>query len=875
MAVQKYKSNMKKIELMKRITLLTLLLLLISTSIQAQGFFIKKVFENETLEEILRVIESESDYQFSYSSTSIPITMKLSVSLNDSSIETALSKIFSGTAIDFEVINKRIILRQSREGQTLRGKVIDSYTKIPIIGASVIIIDSNPLKGDATNQDGNFRIEQVLPGRYNLKISYLGYQDNILSGVLVGAGQEVILEIELTESLLQLDEIQVGVKSLSAAPLNEMAQVSGRSFTVEETKRFPVSVGDPLRLASSFAGVLATDDGANDIVVRGNSPKGILWRLEGVEIPSPNHFSEEGSSAGGISMFSTQVISRSDFLTSAFPAQYGNATASVFDIQLRNGNNEKRQSTLQFGLLGIDVASEGPLEKGGKSSYLFNYRYSTLSILTELGLDIEGEGERNIFQDLSFKFNFPTEKAGTFSLFGMGGLSSYRASLESIEDEEIYNMGVIGLSNKYIINNDAVLRTTLSWSGTNIQDNFKFGDIGNEYENYSTFKKGYFRLGVDLDNKINPKNFISTGFTASLLSYDFQEQIKIPYNTPPLDDFIQFNDVGNSGSFQSYVSWKYKPSENLSFVNGIHLLHFFLNKETAIEPRSNVRWQFHPKTAMFAGFGLHSRIESLDYYFANSIQPDGSTLDLNSNLGITRSSHFVAGFDNQLSPNTYMKAEFYYQRIFNVPILADTVYQGSAEADAFSTINISSGYVVENLQNGGRGWNYGAELTIERQFEGDYFFMFTGMLYESKYQGRDGITRNTRYNGNFGYNLLAGKEFRVGNNKENILGLNLKLTHAGNKRYSPIDIELSRQDGTAVSLAKDTFTQRFPDYFRTDVQISFRRNRNNLTSEWRLDIQNLTSHNNVLDVFYDPSTDQIFFPEEKIFIPVLSYRLEF
>ncbi len=861
--------------MIKRVVLGLVIAVLVASTGYSQNFQIRQNFENEPLENVLKTIEENTGYRFSYSSTSIQTDMKVTVFFNDTTIEDVLEKLFEKTSVKYEVIQNRIILKKKIEGQTVRGKVIDSHTQIPIPGATVIIVDSNPLKGNATNDEGYFRIENVQPGRYTVKASFIGYKDELIPAILVGSGKEVILEIELEESLLELGEIQVGVSSISTAPLNEMAQVSGRSFTVEETKRFPVGVGDPLRLASSFAGVVSTDDGANDIVVRGNSPKGILWMLEGVEIPSPNHFSSEGTSSGGISMFSTQVISRSDFLTSAFPSQYGNATAGVFDIQLRSGNNERRESTIQFGLLGLDIASEGPLASRGGASYLFNYRYSTLSMLTAVGLPIEDEGERNIFQDLSFKFNFPTRKAGTFSVFGLGGLSKYRGIYPNIEDDEIYNMGVFGLSNRYIINNSTVLKSTLSWSGTKVVDDYVFAEDSVTFRDESTFSKEYIRASFELNKKVNSRHFITSGLTTSFLKYDFQSSLKATLNEPPFNDFKPFNDTGNSGSFQAFTSWKFRPTEKVTMVNGLHLLHFFLSQETVIEPRSNIRWQFHPGIAAFAGFGLHSRIESLDYYFANYINEDGSMIDKNSDLGVTRSSHWVAGFDANITSKTYFKTEFYYQHIFNVPILADSELPGNEHAGAFSTINISDGYVENALVNGGKGWNYGVEVSLERKFSDNYYFLINGMLYESKYQGRDGITRNTRYNGNFGYNLLAGKEFYVGSEKDNILGFNLKLSHAGNKRYTPIDIELSRQEGKGITLAEGIFTERFSDYFRTDIQINYRKNLAGRTIEWRLDVQNVTGHNNVLDIFYDGNLAQPVIPEQKIIIPVLSYRIEF
>ncbi|GAB5410082.1 MAG: carboxypeptidase regulatory-like domain-containing protein [Balneolaceae bacterium] len=860
----------------KKITVVILLFIPLVSNAQTEEVSLTKSFFETPLVDVLEYIEQETRYTFSYSSSAISTDEKVTVNLSKASITEAIAIILEGLNISFEILNSNIILKQISVLQTVRGNVVDKHSHIPITGASVIIADSNPLKGDATDIEGNFRIENVKAGRYTFKVSFLGYEDILFPGVLVGSGKEVVLNFELSESLLQLDEIQVGTASISSAPLNDMAQVSGRSFTVEETKRFPVSVGDPLRLASSFAGVITTDDSENEIVIRGNSPRGILWKLEGVEIPSPNHFSSEGASTGGISMFSTQVISRSDFLTSAFPAQYGNATAGVFDIQLRNGNNERRESTLQFGLLGVDISSEGPISSKNKSSYLFNYRYSTLSLLTGLGLELEGEGERNIFQDLSFKINVPTKKIGTFSIFGLGGLSSYTYKFFNESDKEEYNMGVLGLSNKYIINNSTVLSSTISISGTEIDENFE-GPIGDQrYEQIETFQKTFLRGSIELDKKFNAKNFLSTGVTLSNLNYDFKASERDPRNDS-LFQFIEwFNDQGNTTSFQGFTSWKFRPTEKLTFVNGIHLTHFGLTNEIALEPRSNVRFEIRSSSAIFGGFGLHSRIESLEYYFGNAPNQDGSTSDLNGDLKLTRSGHFVLGFDANLTERVYFKTEIYYQRLYNVPIIAPGRDASPfSTVDAFSTINLSEGYVYNDLVNGGTGKNYGIEFTVERKFDQSYYFLFNGTLYESTYKGRDGISRSTRFNGNYGYNFLIGKEFKVGSiRKDKVLGLNLKINHAGNKRYTPINASLSAQNNREVRLIEDVFAERFPTYFRADLQFSLRKNVKRRTSEWRLDIQNITNRENIVFNYYSFSTQQIVQEGQFGLIPILSYRIE-
>src|SRR5688572_14992138 len=274
--------------------------------------------------------------------------------------------------------------------QTIRGKVIDRESQAPLIGVSVAIVTSDPVKGSMTDTEGNFKIEKVPVGRHTLKINYIGYQEQVMPEMLLGSGKELILNIGLSEDIRQMQEVVIKAQQEKGRPQNEMATLSARSISVEETKRYAASLNDPARAALSYAGVGATDDMSNEIVVRGNSPKGVLWRIDGIEVPNPNHFGQEGASGGPISMLSVNMLDNSDFYTGAFPAEYGNALSGIFDMKLRKGNNEKREYAFQAGVLGVDFAAEGPFKKGYKGSYLANYRYSTLAILNSVGLKIAG-----------------------------------------------------------------------------------------------------------------------------------------------------------------------------------------------------------------------------------------------------------------------------------------------------------------------------------------------------------------------------------------------------------------------------------------------------------------------------------------------------
>ena len=294
--------------------------------------------------------------------------------------------------------------------QTVRGKVIDTDTKSGLPGANIILVNSTPLIGTTTDVNGNFILENVPVGRQSLQVSFMGFKSVIVPEILVSSGKQTVLNIELEEEVLQAKEVEIKATVDKNEPINAMAMVSARSFSIDESRRYAGSVDDPMRAVSNFAGVASNPNvNSNEIVIRGNSPKGLLWRVDGMDIPNPNHFAYVGSSGGATTMFSSQVLSNSDFYTSAFPAEFGNALSGVFDMRFRNGNNEKHEFAFQVGIQGLDIAAEGPFIKGKPASFLFNYRYSILSFLQFIYPDMKNSIPA--YQDLSFKVNIPDQES--------------------------------------------------------------------------------------------------------------------------------------------------------------------------------------------------------------------------------------------------------------------------------------------------------------------------------------------------------------------------------------------------------------------------------------------------------------------------------
>ena len=764
------------------------------------------------------------------------------------------------------------VLYAQQPTQSIRGNVNDIFSLEPIVYATVVVLNTNPVIGTSTDDNGNFVLTNVPVGRHDIQVSFIGYEPVIVREVQVISAKETILDIQLKESQTALDAVVIKPRVNKERPLNSMASVSARMLSVDEAKRFAGGFDDPARLASSFAGV-ASNVGNNGIVVRGNAPKFLQWRMEGIEIPNPNHFADlDAFGGGGLTALSTQMLANSDFFTGAFPAEYGNALSGVFDIFMRNGNNQKHEHSFQVGAIGIDASSEGPLKKGGNASYLFNYRYSTLALIASL-LPENAGGVR--YQDLSFKLNFPTKKSGTFTLWGMGlidrsGQKAKRDSLDWVyysdkEEQDVKQyMGAVGLSHRYFLNDKSFIKTTLAattngldLSAKTLDNQLILSSLNNIKSNHSTVVLSSF-----VNTKFGAKHTNKTGVVLTGILYDFQFQ-----NSLSNDGILQTisNESGFSSLLSAYTNSSYFLTNNITLNMGLHTQLFTLNNQYTIEPRLGFKWQFMPNQSFGLGYGLHSRLEKLNYYFATHSET-GSEL-INKNLDFTKSHHFVLSYDRTIGENTRLKIEPYYQQLFNVPMIAGS---------SFSLINLQKDWFFnEKLENTGKGRNYGIDLTLEQYLFRGYYFMTTASLFNSEYSGSNGIWYNTRYNRNYLFNFLVGKEWYIGKNNQNIFGLNARLSYQGGDRYTPINETESLQTQSVVFDQSKPFSKQFPSAFTGHITINYKVNKEKNTHEFALKLLNATMYEEFTSFEYNLKHHRVDEVRDAIFIPNISYKIQF
>ncbi|MEX1189685.1 MAG: TonB-dependent receptor [Bacteroidia bacterium] len=765
--------------------------------------------------------------------------------------------------------------------QTVRGAVVDYNTQQPIPGAIIILDGSNPILGTTSDFDGNFRLEKVPVGRPVIQVSMVGYSPIKLGSLVLTSSKELILNVALEAAFVQGKTVEIIAKVDKDKPLNELSAVSTRTFSVDEAQRYAGSFGDPARLSTSFAGVVAGNDQRNDIVVRGNSPLGVLWRLEGIDIPSPSHYSGSGTSGGAVSILNTNVLANSDFSTGAFAAEYGNATSAAFDVKMRSGNNEKHEFTGQIGFNGFEGGVEGPLSSNKKSSYLVNYRYSTLGAFDAVGLEFVQGGVPK-YQDLSFKLDFQHKKGKT-SLFGIAGTSdihftSEQDSLVWIDQpakrQDLKNgsdLAVVGINHIQFLSSNTTLKISLAGTGSKFRTSID--SITSIYNAFPTFRSSITESKllstIVLNTKLGNRSVIRAGVIASKLFYNTDVRIYSPVLN---QDVTLANSNGTGDLIQTYAQWHFKATEKLSLDLGLHALAFSINSKNSLEPRAALKYQVSGNQSISLGFGKHSRVLPLNVYLRETRISDDLSVQTNRNLDLLRSNHYVASYDWLINENLRLKFEAYYQDLYNVGI--QDVRQTS-----LSVLNYGAdfGDVIgpDSLVSKGTGSNKGIELTLEKFFSKNYYFLLTGSLFDSKYKGSDGIERNTAFNNKYAVNILAGKEIPVGKEKQNVLILSFRQVATGGMWSTPIDLDASRASGFAVTDDSRAFQEQLPAYMRTDIRIGFRRNKKRMTEEFGLDFQNLLNRKNVFSRSFNNISGTIENNYQVGIFPMGLYRITF
>ncbi len=762
--------------------------------------------------------------------------------------------------------------------QTVKGTVTDEQSGNILHGVT-LSPEGIPAMTSITDSFGNFKLQHVPVGRQTFRATMIGYEDAVAVNIEVTSSKEVILEIKLKEKIKRLNDIVVNTGKPKNKALNEMAVVSARQFSVDEAVRYSGTRNDPSRMAQNFAGVSGTNDARNDIVIRGNSPAGVLWRMDGIDIPNPNHFSTLGATGGPVSILNTNTLKNSDFLTSAFPAQYGNALAGVFDLRMRNGNSEKKEFLGQMGFNGFEFGAEGPLNKNSKSSFLIDYRYSMVAAIQSLGLSVGTGSSTPYYQDIHFKLHMPTKKWGTFDWFGLGGESHivfpadtednlYASNDGTLRDRNFKSLtGVTGLTNTYFFNTNTSGKLTLAVSG--FQSKYKEVIVDADKPNKTAYDKKNVQVkysaGYTFNKKFSSKDQFTTGIVADLSQLSLRQDY-IPDGDSVITTFVDTKK--KAVLLKAFSNLGHRFSDQLSTNIGLYYQLFTLNNTWSIEPRWNIKYQVKNNQSISFGAGLHSQTQPLEVYFYQTKNNIGQTDFTNKNLDLVKSVHTVLGYDINLSRNLRFKTEVYAQYIYNAAV--------EKTASSFSMLNTGADFYFPdktNLVNNGKGYNYGIEITLERFLSKGFYYLITASVFQSKYKGSDNVWRNTAFNTHFVNNILLGKEFKI--NERSSFAVDTKMGIAGGQLYTPFDVPASQQEGYVIFKEEEAYSLRNDTYWRWDLKFSYNRNGKRTTQKWYIDLQNLTNRENIYIRTLNPKTGETGEINQIGFFPNINYQITF
>jgi len=766
------------------------------------------------------------------------------------------------------------ILRSS-----VKGIILDAASLEPLAGASVQLIGSDPPLACSSDETGRFRLKGVPIGSARLKVSFIGYAAFLTEPLVISSGKEADMTVYLRQTGINGKEVEVKGDYRKGETINRMASVSVRPFSVDETFRYPGTYNDPARMAQNFAGVTSGTDNRNDIIVRGNSPSGLQWRLDDMEIPNPNHFAAMGTTGGPVTILNDNLMTNSDFLTGSFPAQYGNTTAGVFDLRMKTGNSDHHEFWFGMGWNGLEFGSEGPFSKKSDASYMFSYRISIIQLLSYAGVKMDVVPQ---YQDFSMKICLPSKKAGIFTITGMGGMSyiqlfqSRRPSSDWMfpdygEDlSNGSNLGVLGLTHQASLKPGLRIKTMLYAVGSLVYTRADtFSNVATTPALWAGERSSEIKLSFSsrVFKKFSEKTSLEAGISYDHFFMNFADSMmyksafQVHTGTKEQMDFIR-----------AYTQVLQSLTPSFDLKAGICGSWLPMNASWALEPRIGLDWRISEHHALAFGAGMYSQMPPHVMYFIINRLPGGGIFEPNRDINFIRSAQSALSYDFKPTEKLHFKTEIYYQYLYNLPV--------KASIPQYSLINEGHDFFLnrqysDSLVSTGTGSNYGVELTFERYYSKQYYFLFTASLFNSTYSAYDNITRNTAFNVNYVLNAVGGYDFTIGKRKWGILSLGLRATYAGGNPYVHYDVSATLANGESMMDWPASFNVRYPDYKRASLRFGLKRNLPGYNIEFILDLQYRTNYTNVYLQRIDPKTGEIRTFFSMGFFPMATWRIQF
>jgi hypothetical protein len=760
-----------------------------------------------------------------------------------------------------------IFIVHAQKVQVIRGVIIDEDTGYPISGATVSVKDI-PGKVAVTDSNGVFVFIQAPLGNQYISVHHILYEPVKQYEVIVLSGKEPALTIALKEAVTVLDDVVV-------VP-NEQKQ-GGVTILPAIVNRYAGNVRDPLRMLTATVGVQNLSDDKNDLIVRGNSPIGVLWKLEGCEILNPNHFSASGGTGGTISLFNPDILGVSTLYTGAFPARFGNVLSAVFDTGLRTGSAYRFEHYAQLSSVDFNIGSEGYIKKEG-ASYNIAYRQSFVAAMeTVSGKYSEQLGATPDFNDLSAKLFFPYEKGAT-SIWAVGGLSRIEVKAGNGVNNTQLNIGnktktlSAGVTQTLFLTNQVRLKINLYTSLLKTENKKQHSDYNMEGGFPSSlFDDSEQRYGINatLNAKLNAKNILNAGIATTVLS----SAIVNDERQYPEDMLFYYEIEKRYSTFNSFAEWKHRFNSKIESVAGLHYFHFFLNNQQSIEPRIAINWQPGRQHAMAFSAGMYSRQNPIGLYLQGERQPSGDVTQPNLSLGFMKSLQTVLTYQVAPFPKWHVDVNVFYQYHYNIAV--------SQIPSSFSALNLAYYFddiylKYQKIENNGVGQNYGMEISTRFDQWRGYYVQFNGTLFSATARGSNNTWYHTAFNNSYALTLLAGKELKIPA-KNFSFTFDISAHLAGGRRYTPLDVSQSIAQRRIIYDENQLYAKQYTPYSRLDFKIGFLYNAKTTTHVLSLDLRNILDKKNIYEQIELPLNGEVFTYtlHQLQFFPVISYKIMF
>ena len=671
-----------------------------------------------------------------------------------------------------------------------------------------------------SNNKGECTFTNVPKGAWQL----IAYKNNRYTNFSIILNSDSTIVAFLNSKTISTQEVIIQAKK-------EVLNSNQGVFTldIEKTKQYPASMDDPNRLISNSPSTTITDDNYNFIVVRGNTPTSLIYKVNGIEVPAPNHFATFGSTGGSLSMFKTDAISSLSLYTSAFSAEHGNALAGIFDLKLKDGNKDKRKLKIQVGVVGLGLNSDGPILKNNKHSYLVSYRYSSLGLLKAIDIQFDNT-PLPTYQDFQYNINLQSKFWSMIKIWSLFGYNTTvkKESYVKTTTNYMFLQGINLCKNincKLTLNIDALFATNTS-------------KINEKYKTENNVNIGYnenvFREQLTLTYQKNEKFNTSFGFIHSLKNY------KYGLNSVFINSKYIENTSDEVNVFQFYNNYNISLFKQFNTEFGVQSIYTTVINRISIDPRLKLKYNLNEKVEIGLSSGFYTKLEPI--YIYN---------DQNKGLGYSKSKSINLGFNFKLTKSSNFKTEVYYEYLYQIPI---GVY-GTGISSNSSYINIYSVSTGDTqLENNASGYNKGVEFLFEKYIDNEYFVMLNSSFFESKYRENDSdMWRNSRFNLRYNLNLVLGKTIQLNNKSK--LGISGRVSANGGQYFEAVNLVDSKKY-YRTKYEKD-LTQRAAPYSKIDFQLSYLHNYEKCSIEYKLDIMNVLNTKNMLNQYYDIETGTI------------------